>query len=456
MHTEARDFTLFIKNIFNEYFINKKVLDVGSGDINGNNRFLFENCEYHGNDVIQAPNVTIVSKTKDLPFDNNCFDTIISTECFEHDPEYVLSFKKIYDMLKPYGLYVFTCASTGRAEHGTRRANNLDSYGCIGGIEDMQDYYKNLTITDINNIHELDKVFIFWKSYYNSTTSDLYFFGIKRYNISDELFNNTTIDINIIKKLLQQIDYVNDKIHEFNKIQYENNANIFCIDNKTKLNELSSILIKYHTDKNYFFHNYGRQYDEIFNKYKNKSINVLELGVWYGESLKIYLEYFKNCNKIVGIDINPNSLQYGNDKINIEILDLRDINTYEIIKNKYQNFDIIIDDGSHQNTDMILSFENLFNILNDGGVYIIEDTVVYKHYNWNDYTKPNILDYIYQYTKFLNQWRYDSDIGIKDHCADPFKIYKKTNNTFEYSIDKIEYGCSYIAIYKKTRNHWID
>jgi hypothetical protein len=88
MHLEARDFTLFVKRILNDFFIGKVVLDVGSGDINGNNSCLFENCEYNGNDVIQANNVTIVSKTKDLPFQNNSFDTIISTECFEHDPEY--------------------------------------------------------------------------------------------------------------------------------------------------------------------------------------------------------------------------------------------------------------------------------------------------------------------------------------------------------------------------------
>lgn len=67
--------------------------------------FLFDNCEYDGNDVIQANNVTIVSKTKDLPFQDNTFDTIISTECFEHDPEYRESFSKIYKMLKPDGLF---------------------------------------------------------------------------------------------------------------------------------------------------------------------------------------------------------------------------------------------------------------------------------------------------------------------------------------------------------------
>ena len=66
MHDQARDFTLFVRHILHDYFINKRVLDVGAGDINGNNRFLFENCEYNGNDVIPAHNVTIVSKVLTL------------------------------------------------------------------------------------------------------------------------------------------------------------------------------------------------------------------------------------------------------------------------------------------------------------------------------------------------------------------------------------------------------
>jgi len=180
MHLEARDFTVFVKQMLQDFFIGKKVLDVGSGDINGNNRFLFENCEYDGNDVILANNVTIVSKTKDLPFANNTFDTIISTECFEHDSEYKESFVKIYNMLKPDGLFCFTCASTNRAEHGTRRSNPYDSYGTIGNIQDMVDYYKNLTEIDLNEALPLNNLFSVWDTYYNSNSKDLYFVGIKK------------------------------------------------------------------------------------------------------------------------------------------------------------------------------------------------------------------------------------------------------------------------------------
>ena len=180
MHKEARDFTVFVKEILSNFFVDKRVLDVGSGDINGNNRFLFENCEYDGNDVIQANNVTIVSRTKDLPFCDETFDTIISTECFEHDPEYKESLKKIYSMLKKDGLFTFTCASTDRAEHGTRRTSPGDSYGTVGNIEDMSDYYKNLTEQDLNEVLPLNELFTVWDTYYNNASKDLYFIGIKK------------------------------------------------------------------------------------------------------------------------------------------------------------------------------------------------------------------------------------------------------------------------------------
>lgn len=88
-------------------------------------------------------------------------------------------------MLKPDGLFFFTCASTGRAEHGTRRTSPNDSYGTRGNIEDMSDYYKNLTEIDLNNSLNLNACFLIWDTYYNSNSKDLYFVGIKRGSNSD-------------------------------------------------------------------------------------------------------------------------------------------------------------------------------------------------------------------------------------------------------------------------------
>jgi SAM-dependent methyltransferase len=226
MHSQARDFTIFVKQILCDYFINKRVLDVGSGDINGNNRFLFENCEYDGNDVIQANNVTIVSKTKDLPFTDNTFDTIISTECFEHDPEYKESFIKIYNILKPDGLFCFTCASIGRKEHGTRRTSPNSSYGTIGNLADMSDYYKNLTEIDLNDVLSLNDLFSVWDTYYNIQSKDLYFVGIK----------NGNYNFNSLEKYVNK--YVINTTSNTGVYNYKVKNNLMMTDKKLKTKKL--------------------------------------------------------------------------------------------------------------------------------------------------------------------------------------------------------------------------
>lgn len=249
MHEQAVKFTIFCKQILEEYFINKKVLDVGSGDINGNNRFLFENCEYIGNDVASGKNVTIVSRTKDLIFSDDTFDTIVSTECFEHDPEYKESFLKIYQMLKPDGLFFFTCASTGRKEHGTRRTTTNDSYGTIAHIDDMQDYYKNLTEFDLNEVLNLKKYFSSYDTYYNSESNDLYFLGIKKGNKSIKL--KEYIDKNVVKTTenITQNNKSNSIVNMTNNRTYLNMLlnNIEKIDLKDKIHFKTLIVYTYYS-----------------------------------------------------------------------------------------------------------------------------------------------------------------------------------------------------------------
>ena len=92
-------------------------------------------------------------------------------------------------MLKPDGLFCFTCASTGRREHGTKRTSPKDSYGTIGNLADMSDYYKNLTEIDLNDVLSLNVLFSSWNTYYNSDSKDLYFVGLKKGN-SNSNFNS--------------------------------------------------------------------------------------------------------------------------------------------------------------------------------------------------------------------------------------------------------------------------
>lgn len=223
------------------------------------------------------------------------------------------------------------------------------------------------------------------------------------------------------------------------------------------MESINDIFNRHNTDKNSFFHNYTRQYEKLLNDYRDKPIKYLEIGVYNGGSIKASREYFHNSTCILGLDINNDCKKYEDvsNNIFVEIGDATDPDFINKITEKYDKFDIILDDGSHINSDVFKTFELLFPLLNDNGLYIVEDTICYKNNSFIKNNSINHLEYFFNFTKYLNQWRYDSTEGIKDNCVDPYKIMKKTNNVFEYSIDKIEYGCSYIAIYKKIRSHWI-
>ena len=130
-HVQQQEYCRSIQKKYESFFKNKYVLDIGSLDINGNNQEYFENCNYLGVDIAEGKNVDVTSKGHELGFPDGTFDVVISTECFEHDQYYDKTIKNIYRMLKPGGLFIFSCATTGRPEHGTRRTTPEQKYQVI-------------------------------------------------------------------------------------------------------------------------------------------------------------------------------------------------------------------------------------------------------------------------------------------------------------------------------------
>lgn len=176
-HPEQQRFMLSVKSIYPQYFDSVRVLDIGSLNINGDNRYLFTNYEYLGIDLGVGKNVDVICRGHEYK-DSKLFDTIISTECFEHDEYWILTVLNAISLLKPGGMFTFTCAADGRQEHGTKRTSPSDSP--FTSLLDV-DYYHNLSEDEFRqNIH-LDKYFS--KYYINQVKTwpqDLYFWGIKR------------------------------------------------------------------------------------------------------------------------------------------------------------------------------------------------------------------------------------------------------------------------------------
>jgi SAM-dependent methyltransferase len=168
MHKEVRRFCQSIKLQNPEYFKNADVLDCGSLDINGNNRYLFDNSNYMGIDIVKGKNVDIVTRVHEFKTDFQ-FDCVISTEMLEHDEYFADSLNAMFHCTKPGGLLLITAAGYGREEHGTFKMNPQDS-------PLTRDYYCNISVSMLLQGLDLTK-FIWYTISYHKT--DIRFAGIK-------------------------------------------------------------------------------------------------------------------------------------------------------------------------------------------------------------------------------------------------------------------------------------
>ena len=154
-------------------------------------------------------------------------------------------------------------------------------------------------------------------------------------------------------------------------------------------NYVQNIFSKYNTDKARH-ENYCGVYAEIFNSLTPQ--NILEFGVWKGESLYAWAELFPN-SLITGVDLLPpkyycdNSCGFGgshsvtSDKC-VPCKKLIQNNRIKFIQQDYTSmlslrgkFDLIIDDADHTLENQILSL-NYLKYLTSNGVMVIEDVNV--------------------------------------------------------------------------------
>ena len=143
------------------------------------------------------------------------------------------------------------------------------------------------------------------------------------------------------------------------------------------VNELAQLAYKYGTDKQ-GGHSYTQHYHRHFEPFRNRAMNVLEIGIGGyddpkagGQSLRMWKEYFPQAN-IVGLDICDKS-SHEEDRIHTFVGSQTDPATFKQLYDKFGVFDLIIDDGSHVNAHVLTSFGLLFPRLPRGGIYVVED-----------------------------------------------------------------------------------
>jgi hypothetical protein len=185
---------------------------------------------------------------------------------------------------------------------------------------------------------------------------------------------------------------------------------------------------KYHCDKG-SKHHYEIIYEKDFEKLKDDSINILEIGVLHGDSIKVWLEYFPNAT-IYTVDtfqrVAPEDILVLQDpRVIWNMCDSTSDNAKDLwidIK-----FDIIIDDGLHNSVANRLTFLNFFDKLKVGGAYYVEDVMQY-----NIVTPRDRLKGSYKNTHSNNHYVRNGSISNYNSMLETFR--KNGKSVFIYDL----------------------
>ena len=160
--------------------------------------------------------------------------------------------------------------------------------------------------------------------------------------------------------------------------------------NQSSLDELlrnfGSDKANYLQNKQDIGHGFTKFYTNNLDHLKKKKIKILEIGSYAGASAASFVKYFENST-VYCFDVNISKFDYQSKNIQVYGLDINNKTKLDKtlkkinLESNSNFFDIIIDDGSHKQSDQLNTLNHFYQYLVDGGFYVIED------YKFSDYFK---------------------------------------------------------------------
>ena len=191
---------------------------------------------------------------------------------------------------------------------------------------------------------------------------------------------------------------------------------------------LSTLGSKYGTDK--VSHGFCDIYDELLSSNRHNITSVMEIGVFFGSSLRMWKEYLPNA-EIHGLDHftgkqGNGSSFYGfmkyfdeqkdnpDPRIKLFKVDQSSISELNSFASKSEmKYDFILDDGSHLMRDQQLTFAILFPLVKPGGYFIIEDVHTSKEKGY-DVTEDGSNSTLRMLEKYQSENVWDSKYMTED------------------------------------------
>lgn len=122
-------------------------------------------------------------------------------------------------------------------------------------------------------------------------------------------------------------------------------------------------------------------YDRLVLPYAGSNVRMLEIGVSKGGSLALWRKALGDGATIFGIDIDPKCAEFDGKFGKVRIGSQADASFLKHVVEEMGGVDLVLDDGSHVASHQRASFEVLFPLLSEGGLYIVEDTHT-SYWHW--------------------------------------------------------------------------
>lgn len=115
------------------------------------------------------------------------------------------------------------------------------------------------------------------------------------------------------------------------------------------------------------------EYDWLLSAYRDLPLRILQIGVQDGEELEGYGAYFGNASSILGCSTDTVFVgeKFQTSNITILVGDVNSNKTYRNIVDFVERVDLVVDDGTRLDNEIIYSFSRYFPLLSDGGIYFI-------------------------------------------------------------------------------------
>ncbi len=201
------------------------------------------------------------------------------------------------------------------------------------------------------------------------------------------------------------------------------------------MSTLNDLAVEHGTDKQERKHNYVSIYDPLFTPFRQDTFDFLEIGIYHGGSIRMWRDYFPNAT-IHGIDIRQAHINKIKDTERLALHKV-DQGSESQLKEyaKEGPWKVVIDDGSHKSSHQKLTFDVLWDEVEPGGYYVVEDT----HTSYCNHPKNTWIDC--DETLVQRMLRLTDEISGARYnrgCYNNYFIRKQYGDLTKYQIE-IEY-----------------